>query len=74
MKGVKKLKGRSLDELLEDIQIQEIDAEVAEINNTEGIIGWYGVCNHRGIIAYFGEESDAFRFRLDYINQILNTI
>lgn len=68
------LKGKTLDELLEDVQIQEIDEEVAEMNNTIGIIGWFGVVNDEGIIAYFGRENDALRFRLDYINQILNTI
>ena len=33
---------------------------------------WYAVCNDNGIIAYFGKEVDAYRFRLDYINRILN--
>lgn len=71
---MKDLKGLSLDELLDEVQVQEIDEEVSEINNTNGIIGWFGVANDKGIIAYFGDERDAFRFRLDYINQILNTI
>jgi len=71
---MKDLKGLSLDELLEEVQVQEIDEEVAEMNNTNGIFGWFAVVNDKGIIAYFGSEKDAFRFRLDYINQILNTI
>lgn len=33
---------------------------------------WYAVVNEEGIIAYFGRENDAFRFRLDYINRKLN--
>ena len=33
---------------------------------------WYAVCNTKGIIAYFGNGTDAFRFRLDYINRKLN--
>lgn len=34
--------------------------------------GWCAVSNEEGIIAYFGNEVDAFRFRLDYINRKLN--
>lgn len=71
---MKTLKGKTLDELLEDVQVQEIDEEIAEINKIPNLIGWFGVVNDKGIFAYFGEEKDAFRFRLDYINQILNTI
>lgn len=71
---MKNLKGLSLDELLEQVQVQEIEEDCAELNNNMGLIGWFGVVNDEGIIAYFGEERDAFRFRLDYINQILNTI
>lgn len=33
---------------------------------------WFAVCNDEGIIAYFGDETDAFRFRLDYINRQMN--
>ena len=33
---------------------------------------WYAVSNEEGIIAYFGNEMDALRFRLDYINMKLN--
>lgn len=40
--------------------------------NEEGPAGWYAVCNEEGIIAYFEDETDAFRFRLDYINRRLN--
>ena len=71
---MKKLKGKTLDELLEDVQVQEIDEEVCRINYTPGLIGWYCVINNHNIIAYFRKEKNALRFRLDYINQILNTI
>lgn len=41
-------------------------------DNDFGPKDWYAVCNEDGIIAYFGEETDALRFRLDYINRKLN--
>jgi hypothetical protein len=35
--------------------------------------GWFAVCNDDdGIVAYFGKEADAFRFRLAEINRALN--
>jgi hypothetical protein len=62
------LKDKSLDELLEEISVlDEWD------NQTKGLEGWFAVTTDLGIIAYFGEESEAFRFRLDYINRILNS-
>lgn len=33
---------------------------------------WFAVANTNGIVAYFFRESDALRFRLDYINRLLN--
>lgn len=40
--------------------------------NNEGPKDWWAVANDDGIIAYFGNETDALRFRLDYINRQLN--
>lgn len=40
--------------------------------NEEGPKGWYAVSNDDGIIAYFGDEADAFRWRMDMINRELN--
>jgi hypothetical protein len=40
--------------------------------NEDGPEGWYAVTNDEGIVAYFGNESDAFRFRLSEINRIMN--
>lgn len=61
------LKGKDLDELLEEISVlDEWD------NQTKGLDGWYAVVTDLGIIAYFGSEVEAYRFRLDYINRILN--
>jgi hypothetical protein len=67
------LSGLNLTELLEEISVQEIDEDCAKANNIEGLIGWFGVVTDLGIIAYFGLEIEAFRFRLDYINRILNS-
>ena len=64
----------SLDYWLDEISVIEIDNSVNEANKNglTAIIGWFGVINESGIIAYFGKENDAFRFRLDYINRKLN--
>ena len=40
--------------------------------NEAGPAGWWAVVDDDGIVAYFLRESDAFRFRLDCINRILN--
>jgi hypothetical protein len=40
--------------------------------NEDGPKGWYAVSNTYGIIAYFPEEKEALRYRLDYINRLLN--
>lgn len=40
--------------------------------NETGPKGWYAVSNDDGIVAYFGKEADAFRFRLAEINRELN--
>lgn len=38
--------------------------------NNIGPKDWYAVCTDDGIIACFSRESDAYRFRLDYINRL----
>lgn len=43
-----------------------------ENDNSATLGHWFAVCNDEGIIAYFGDEADAFRFRLDYINRQMN--
>lgn len=40
--------------------------------NDDGPEGWYAVSNHQGIVAYFHDENDAYRYRLDQINRDLN--
>lgn len=64
----KNLEGKTLSELLEEISVlDEWD------NQTKGLDGWFAVCTDLGIIAYFGNPAEAYRFRLDYINRLLNT-
>ena len=41
-------------------------------DNDQGPKDWFAVCNDDGIKAYFGDEADAFRWRLDMINRELN--
>jgi len=43
-----------------------------ENENSDKLGDWYAVSNDDGIIAYFMIENDAYRFRLDQINRILN--
>ena len=40
--------------------------------NDIGPKDWWAVANDVGIIAYFGSEKDAFRFRFQEINRALN--
>lgn len=58
----------SLESWLESVSV----IDPAQWENDEGPKGWFAVSNDEGIIAYFGSEVDAFRFRLDYINRKLN--
>lgn len=65
--------GMTLDNALQEIQIQEID-EYTNLSNDRGadLTGWFVVIDVSGIIAYFPEETMAAKYRLDLINQILN--
>lgn len=40
--------------------------------NDQGPEDWYAVCNDEGIVAYFADSTDAFRFRLSEINRALS--
>lgn len=66
--------GMTLDNLLDEIQVQEID-EYTNLSNTKGanLLGWFTVIDISGIIAYFPEEKMACKYRIDLINQIINT-
>lgn len=61
----------TFDELLQEISVVEV-AQLENHDDNEFLQGWYAIINTEGIIAYFGEESEALRFRLDYINRLLN--
>lgn len=63
---------KDLDYYLQEINVQEVDEELVELNKIPNLVGWFAVVNEEGIIAYFGKEKHAFKFRLDYINNKLN--
>lgn len=59
----------TLQDFLDKIVVYNSD----EWENNEGPKNWYAVAaDNDGIIAYFLDEVDAYRFRLDYINRQLN--
>jgi len=61
-------KTKDLDTMLEEVQVEW------DCRDNECPEGWYGVSvdDEGGIIAYFRDEVDAYRYRLDYINRKLN--
>lgn len=69
---------RNLDDWLEAVHVHEMpyDTEEAQQPATKYLEGWSAVstADDGGIIAYFRDEADAFRFRLDYINGKMNPV
>jgi len=74
-----RLSNYDLDSLLEEISVMQcsdmmddfsVDSDMYNLNRI--LSNWFAVCSDLGIIAYFSNEADAFAFRLDYINSILN--
>ena len=61
---------KTLDELLEKWTV--LSPYSWENENSKTLGHWYAVANDSGIVAYFGNESDALAFRLDKINTELN--
>ncbi len=61
---------KSLDELLNEWSV--MSPGMWDNDNAKTLGDWYAVCNDDGIVAYFGNKKDAFRFRLVEINRILN--
>lgn len=58
-----------LDNLLESVFVLDPGVWANDIGPKD----WYAVgTDDDGVIAYFFRESDAYRFRLDYINRKLN--
>jgi hypothetical protein len=60
----------TLELLLEQWDV--LDPGMWENDQTKTLGDWYAVTGPDGIVAYFGNETDAFRFRLDKVNRILN--
>ena len=66
----------TLEELLEDVTVGDVDEHHIQVNSTSlgpGMLGWFYVASgDYGVLAYFPAETNAFRYRLDVINQKLN--
>jgi len=66
--------GNNMQQAFDDVDV----IDVSMLDNYEEVPahlhmkGWYAVETDQGIIAYFAEEQEANRYRLDYINRILN--
>lgn len=65
-------KGKSLDEMLDEISVGDVDEEHAQLNNVHGLMGWFYVADTKGVNTYFSTEKEAFHYRLDLINRVLN--
>jgi len=61
-----------LEELLETISV--LPPGMWENEQTATLGSWFAVCTENGIVAYFMDEADAYRFRLDQINLRLNPL
>ena len=61
-----------LDDLLDSISVLAPGQWDNALSLTPLLRDWWAVCADDGIIAYFLLESDAFAFRLSYINRLLN--
>lgn len=66
-------KPRTLNELLDTWGVMEVAAIDQQTRaQWSSLDGWYAVANDDGIVAYFMDRSDAFRYRLAQINRELN--
>lgn len=63
---------KDIDELLEEWAVHYPGMWENELLDSPLLREWYAVSNNDGIVAYFMDEKDAFRFRLDQINRALN--
>jgi hypothetical protein len=65
---------KTLLELLDEISVDAVDAQLSAVNRDrlDGFIGWYAVSDSVGLKALFYDHRDAFRYRLDEINLLLN--
>ena len=66
----------TLQEALEYVFVDGVDKYHAELNKLpDHMIGWYYVATgDLSVIAYFAFESDAYRFKMNYVNTLLNPI
>jgi hypothetical protein len=59
--------GVSLDDLLQEVNVDLPDGH-------ELVSGWFMVSTpNEGVVACFADQGDAFKYRLDLINTVLNT-
>lgn len=59
---------------LESTDVIEVDLEHRLINKGfDNLNTWYYFANEEGVTAYFRDEKDALSFRLNYINNKLNS-
>jgi len=59
-----------IEDLLGEFQVEEVN-EFETV--PDGLKDWFAVSCSIGVIAYFMDVQDACRFRIDYINTILNS-
>lgn len=58
----------TLDEALDKWQV----AEPGMWENDKGPVGWYAVMDDDGIVAYFANGADAYRWRMSMVNRDIN--
>lgn len=63
-----------LESLLEQVTVQKVGPQAQDPDFGVSLGSWLSVCTDKEVIAYFADETDALRFRLDYINGILNPV
>ena len=62
---------KDIDDLLDEWWVHSPKCLENELSETI-LKDWYAVSNKKGIVAYFSNGKDAFRFRLSEINRKLN--
>jgi hypothetical protein len=64
----------TLDDWLDAVTVHDPDGRKDTPNPKNWPKDWWGVsaADQGGILAYFANETDAYRFRLDYINHRMN--
>ena len=65
-----KLYNKTLDQLLDEITVIPLEGCIELSNSYEHC--WCAVVDDNGIVAWFKDSTDAYRYRLDLINRLLN--